>query len=246
MKNVKAITIPEGTVKKIENANGDIIWGSYDAFPYRRLEYIHFNGAEYILVEKPNNNYYYLKFSLDSIINDKFIFGTNGDNNSSGAMRITNRMASTGYYQTRYGRNSSSNTNIAQLSTDTDYQMRFRIYANNNLYSGIVDSAGTTIGSNTFSAVSFTKANMNNFAIMGYNNGGTVGNMTAGKVYWYLIRETDGASTILTQAYPCQRKSDGVCGLYDVINSTFYPMVGTTITDAAAGPIVDEYWNLQA
>ena len=33
-------------VKKITNSNGDIIWGSQAAYPYRRLEYIHFNGAE--------------------------------------------------------------------------------------------------------------------------------------------------------------------------------------------------------
>lgn len=51
MKNVKAITIPEGTVKKIEDHNNVMIWGSYDAFPYRRLEYIHFNGAEYIQMD---------------------------------------------------------------------------------------------------------------------------------------------------------------------------------------------------
>jgi hypothetical protein len=40
MKDVKAMSIPEGTVKKIEDSNGNIIWGSQDAFPYRRLEYI--------------------------------------------------------------------------------------------------------------------------------------------------------------------------------------------------------------
>ena len=245
MKDVKAITIPEGTVKKIEDSNGNIIWGSQSAFPYRRLEYIHFNGSEYILIEKPAANYYFLSFSLDSIVNDKFIFGANGDSTSNGAMRITNRTASTGYIQTRYGRNSSSNTNIAQVSTNTIYQMRLRILANNTLYSAIANSSGTVIGSNNFSAVSFTKANMNNFAIMGYS-AGTVSNMTAGKVYWYLKRETDGASAVLIRAYPCQRKSDGVCGLYDTINSVFYPMAGTTITDAAAGPILDEYWDLTA
>ena len=246
MKDVKAITIPEGTVKKIEDANGNIIWGSYDAFPYRRLEYIHFNGAEYILTEKPANNYYYLQFSLDSIVNDKFIFGTNGDTTSAGTMRITNRTSSGGYMQTRYGRNSSSNTNIAQVSTNTIYQMRLRIFANNTLYSALANSSGTVIGSNNFTAVSFTRANMNKFAIMGYGAGTTATNTSAGKVYWYLKRASDGASTILIQAYPCQRKSDGVCGLYDVLNNTFYPMEGTTITDAAAGPILDEYWDLTA
>lgn len=183
LNDVKEITIPEGSVKQIQDSNGNIIWGSQSAFPYRRLEYIKFSGAEYILTETPNNNYYYLKFSLDSIVNDKFIFGANGDSTTNGVMRISNRTASTGYYQTRYGRNSSANTNIAQVSTNTIYQMRFRIFANNTLYSALVDNSGTVLGSNNFSAVSFTRANMSKFAIMGYNNGGTVGNMAAGKVY---------------------------------------------------------------
>lgn len=46
MKDVKEITIPEGSVKQIQDSNGNIIWGSQSAFPYRRLEYIHFNGTD--------------------------------------------------------------------------------------------------------------------------------------------------------------------------------------------------------
>ena len=48
MKDVKEITIPQGSVKKIEDSNGNVIWGSESAFPYRRLEYIKFSGAEYV------------------------------------------------------------------------------------------------------------------------------------------------------------------------------------------------------
>ena len=57
-------------------------------------------------------------------------------------------------------------------------------------------------------------------------------------------RETDGSSKLLVRAYPCQRKSDGVCGLYDVVNQKFYPMQGINITDAAVGQLADEYWDL--
>lgn len=46
LKDVKEITIPQGAVKKIEDSNGKIIWGSQDAFPYRRLEYLYFNGTD--------------------------------------------------------------------------------------------------------------------------------------------------------------------------------------------------------
>lgn len=48
LNDVKEITIPEGTVRKIEDENGNMIWGSQSAFPYRRLEYIKFSGNEYV------------------------------------------------------------------------------------------------------------------------------------------------------------------------------------------------------
>ena len=40
MIDVTSLTIPEGTVKKIEDSNGNMIWGSASVYPYRRLEYI--------------------------------------------------------------------------------------------------------------------------------------------------------------------------------------------------------------
>lgn len=48
LNDIKEITIPEGNVKMIQNVNGDIIWGSQSAFPYRRLEYLNFTGNQYI------------------------------------------------------------------------------------------------------------------------------------------------------------------------------------------------------
>ena len=232
-------------VDKITDSNGNMIWGRRNKYPYRLLEYIHFNGSEYITTTKPDNRYYYLDFSLDSIVNDKFIFATNGDSTTDGTMRLTNRTSSSGYLQARCGRNSSSNTNIAQVSTDTYYELRFRIFSTNSVYCALANQSGTVLGYQNIITGSFTRYNMNTFAIMGYNNGGTVGNSTAGKVYRYYVRSGDGSSEIVSNCYPCQRKSDNVCGLYDVIQSKFYPMQGTTITSGAAGPVIDEYWNMQ-
>ena len=73
LNNVKELTIPvNGTdkaVKMIEDSNGNIIWGSASAFPYRRLEYIHFNGAEYVQTDfypgtNPKN--YQFEFTIDN------------------------------------------------------------------------------------------------------------------------------------------------------------------------------------
>ncbi len=77
MKDVKEITIPEGSVKQIQDSNGNIIWGSQAAFPYRRLEYLHFNGTDnFIYSGVGNKNGYYFtsnkddKFTLKDMPND--------------------------------------------------------------------------------------------------------------------------------------------------------------------------------
>ena len=65
-------------------------------------------------------------------------------------------------------------------------------------------------------------------------------------VYRYYIRSDNDNSNIVHCMFPAQRKSDGVCGLYNVKNGAFFPMQGTNITDAAAGPVIDEYWDMTA
>ena len=42
---VKTITIPEGSVKKITDSTGVVLWLNEAAFPYRRLQYIESNGS---------------------------------------------------------------------------------------------------------------------------------------------------------------------------------------------------------
>ena len=71
---VKEITIPEGSVKQIADSSGTIIWRSKSAFPYRRLEYIKFSGAEYIntYLAVPGNTSYKrfdIKVNLQNITN---------------------------------------------------------------------------------------------------------------------------------------------------------------------------------
>ena len=77
----KAITIPEGNVKMIQNVSGEIIWGSQDAFPYRRLEYLNFSGDQYINTgHYVSVGFYYLQCMLTtSDTTWRYIFGTNNN-----------------------------------------------------------------------------------------------------------------------------------------------------------------------
>ena len=128
---------------------------------------------------------------------------------------------------------------MGNMDADTQYESILRIYNDFSAYFETYAISGGGGGHRSYNAVTFTPANMYPFAIMGYNNGGTVGNMSAGKVYAYR-KGTADASTVYKLYRPVQRKSDGVCGLCSTDDYTFLPMVGTNITTAAAGPIVAE------
>lgn len=265
MKNVKAISIPvNGTdkvVKKIEDANGNIIWGSYDAFPYRRLEYINFNGAEYI-----QTNFYAgtvnINHQCEFSAATKTPGGTNNaqvligtyDNSLANELRrfypihqnASGIRCSVGAAWSSYSTNFSADDKLKFSLTynkDNNNYPRFYWYLFNQ----------TTGGNNIGTAAPLTQNTVGDLSTRAYLYLGCqvtgptnerLENYWNGKVYNYQRRQNNASGTLLTNYIPCQRKSDGVCGMYDTVENTFYPMQGTTITDAAAGTIVDEYWDL--
>ena len=255
MKDVKAITIPEGTVKKIEDANGNIIWGSQADFPYRRLEYIHFSGSEGCDVSvKPGSSGHQGVMIVTASIETKggtnygVVIGCAGDSTSSGAMRILCQTYGNTVGQ-RVGRNSSTYGYSTTPVSGTIYRFRLRCSSNSSTYINIQNADGTNIsGTDHTTSVSYTVNNMPNLQLMRYNSSGSIINngYTVGNIYKFTKQQTDSASAYLWKCYPVQRKSDGVCGLYNTVNGYFIPMQGTNITDSAAGPVVDEYWDLTA
>ena len=66
LNDVKEITIPEGSVKQIQDSNGNIIWGSESAFPYRRLEYIDMAGKYINLGIRPEIGLYFMNTKIDT------------------------------------------------------------------------------------------------------------------------------------------------------------------------------------
>ena len=239
----KEITIPEGSVKKIEDSDGNIIWGSQSAFPYRRLEYIKFSGAEYINTNTslPSGTAYKrldLRISLqkttgwgsngyDSNTNKRFFMGVNGSNNA------------------RFG-TGSSGTNSSGWTLATDYKYYWTLWFNNGSTNMTVadDATGTELWKSSTLSVTFSAA-PGNLYIGALNYDNSINNYAQEKIYYARIASNSYGNRLFN-GIPCQRKSDGVCGLYDTQNNIFRPMQGTNITDAAAGPVIDEYWDLTA
>lgn len=253
LNNVKEITIPEGSVKMIQDSNGNIIWGSESAFPYRRLEYIHFSGAEGCdITQKPgssgNQGVMILTASIEPAAGSDYgvIMGCAGDTTSLGTMRILIQSTG-GAIGQRVGRNSSTFGYSMTPTSGDIYRFRLRCSSNSSTYINIQEEDGTNVsGTDHTTTVSYTVNNMPSLQIMRYNASGSIisNGYSIGNVYKFTKQQSDGASAYLWKCYPAQRKSDGVCGLYNVSNGYFIEMEGTNITDSAAGPIVDEYWDL--
>lgn len=236
-------------VKKIES-NNQIIWGSQSAFPYRRLEYIHLNGAEWVYLDAgplyPKNRAIWIKADSD-VSGSRRALGSY-DNSVGDAGRryyfLVNRDNGFGFCL--------GNTWIGGKATAHAYD-KVLLY-------GTIDNTGkkTSWGVKSFDDVTnYASGSITTTIVLATgkklcigatgNNNATPGDLGfKGNVYRYLTKTTNGSGPIEADLYPCQRKSDGTCGLYDVKTNTFFAMEGTTIGDSAAGPVLDEYWDLTA
>lgn len=134
------------------------------------------------------------------------------------------------------------------MSLNTKYKSTVT-YTNasaNTLTYNFKNSLGTTLASGTLTETSTSIPTIDNKSALGAtklkdaNGNISYGGYWTGKLYKFekYIASTD---TLQNNQFPCQRKSDGVCGLYDTVAQMFFPMTGTTITAAAAGPVIDEY-----
>lgn len=254
MKNVKAITHNNKSVSKITDTNGNILWGSYDAFPYRKLEYIHFNGTDNFMYTALTTNvgkYRLVTFSLDGeeYPSDKYILGNRNTSLGNNAQRyFLPRLDGNGI---RFVIGGTWTSNGAYAVADyLPANTKRSIYGNvaisnskNVLYFGIRNENGVSLLSSSLVGTTDTLTSQELY-LMACNNNGSAGGFLAGKVYG--LQERDGSSSgQFTHNYiPCQRKSDNRCGLYDTVTNTFKQLQGSATTDAAAGPTVDEYWNL--
>ena len=254
MKDVKAITIPQGTVKKIENSNGDIIWGSPDAFPYRRLQYIQTTGKQAYDTGFAANRTSYMILEMEDMdtvdspngrgnvpTNGRFAAGYRTNNNQHyfrfgiGSGWLDGPIRSSGKHFIGVQGPECNVLNNA-VGTSTKQQ-------------GYYIDGNFTSNSNTFAASGSTFPSLFLLGSRGNTAGTTIQESCLCKMYSAEYGHTSGTSKVVDKKYyPCQRKSDGKLGFYDVINNTF---LSTLAADSESdtlisGPIVDEYWDLTA
>lgn len=259
LNDVKEITVPvNGTdkaVKMIQDSNGNIIWGSQSAFPYRRLEYIKFSGAEYVeenfnLATK--NRKMILEYTCDEFVANTSLLAQWDNTQADNQRRLyivrcnNNSGQAIWYIGSKYGLYTNMSLNTKYIST-----VIYTNDSNNTLTYDFKNAAGTTLASGTLTETTTSIPTIDANGILGATKlksaDGTItwGGAWSGKLYRF-EKYVNSTNTLQNNQIPCQRKSDGVCGMYDVVAQRFFPMAGTTITDGAAGPVVDEYWDLTA
>lgn len=244
-------TLSSIDINKIEDSNGNVLWeNKEEAYPLRLLEYIHLNGAEYLDTGlKPNypkNRAIWIKVDSNATTTNMRVIGAYATSAASNARRyyfLANRDSGFGF---------SIGDQWAGGKATTHLRDKVLLY-------GTIDSTGkkTSWGVKSFDdQTTYESGNLTTGGAVGqsaYIFIGTNSNDSGepdtsvyfrGNIYKYTIKNTNGSGPIENAMFPCQRKSDGVCGLYDVNTGLFHQMIGTTITDGAAGPIVDENWDL--
>lgn len=249
---------------KITDSNGNIL---YNKTMYRQLEYIYFSGTEGIdTLETPQQHFYFLDASVEGVANNHWgcLWGA-GDNSSGSNFRLWYQLdVGTTPNRIAYRCKADNTQMIADAPSyyGTKLEFRCRVYATNNTngryWWAINDVSDEDLTTNPQNENPGTQIegiyinnssyafNFNNYpTTLGigqqrYNQGWGSNSQSVMKVYRYYTRLTDDSSNIDKLMYPVQRKSDGLCGLYDVLNNIFYPMQGTNITTTAAGPTLNE------
>lgn len=76
---VKTITIPEGSVKKITDSTGAVLWVNEADFPYRRLQYIESNGSAALDTQVNCARNSFMRLTIEDMSNGASVQGNGRD-----------------------------------------------------------------------------------------------------------------------------------------------------------------------
>lgn len=246
MRQVKELRINEGPVMKITDSLGNVLWQT--PTEYRQLEYIKFSGNEYIQEDfnlSAKNRRYYLEYTCDEFIQNVSLLAQWDNTQNANKRRLYIARCNNASGQAVWYIGSKYATYDMTLNTKYKSTCVYTNASNNTLTYELKDSSDTVLTSGTLVETTTSLDTIDSAAALGTtklrDNSGVIsyGGYWVGKLYKFQ-KYVDSSNTLQNDQVPCQRKSDGVCGLYDLTSDIFYPMTGTIITDAAAGPTVNE------
>lgn len=263
MSNVKQIMHNNKEVIKIEDSSGHIIWQKVPEQPFRRLEYIAFDGTNYCdsAEHNANNRAYRLDymqtgwnssglcypFGIWSNTTPKNILLTRNERSNTETGFEVCRIAETAF-GTHPSGSYIGNRMVAEMRWGTNTRVNYRLrYQSSSSY--IDNSSGTATWRNG--------TNTGNFFIGAINDGGggtysNANGMLVGKIYEVAIAGSNSFDDYSYFYVPCQRKSDGAIGFKQphlTGDDSFHPLRnksdGSIVTNVTAhmGPVVDNNWD---
>lgn len=243
---VTNITIPEGSVLKITDSNGTILWQK-SSNPYRRLQYIEStdnSAAGKYLIQLP----FGVAFNDDKKLEIDYQLTKATFNQSSGqyyggmlsTSNLDTRIIYTDNYTSKlvcYWNGSGNQKDMTSAAWNTNrhtiYLKRGEGFFDRWIYCYLDNDSGSYIGNTRNTATYLSLFNQN------YN--GSEWSILAKLYEFSIYTEANSVKTYQHRLIPCQRKSDNVVGLYDVVDQVFYANNGSgTFT---AGPVVDDNWD---
>lgn len=203
---VKAITIPEGSVNRILSGS-TVLWKKRTGLPaeYQEVEYIESTGTQYINTGIASTRY--ITAHLDMQFTEY----------SSSSMVIIAWSTGVGRWFGKGGANTYSAGNDAVSNVDALLRKDIDVAFTNSTISFVVD--GVTYSKAT------TSSKSNGYTMFAGRNVNTgVSFYASAKLYKATIQEN---GETIRDLVPCYRKIDKKPGLYDITNGVFYTNDGT-------------------
>ena len=263
MSNVKQIMHNNKEVIKIEDSLGHILWQKESEQPFRRLEYIAFDGTNYCdsAEHNANNRAYRLDFIQEGwnssglcypfgiwtgAAPQNILLTRNERSNTKTGFEIC-RVSNTAMGTYPSGKFLNKRI-VAEMRWGTTTRVFYRL-SYRSPSSGIEHSSSNAPGR--------TGANNGNFFIGAINDGGggshtNANGMLVGKIYEVAIAGSNSFDNYSYFYVPCQRKSDGAIGFKQphlTGDDSFHPLRnksnGSIVTDISShmGPVVDNNWD---
>lgn len=246
--NIKEITIPEGKVAKIMDAQGRVLWQKIGSFPdgYQLIEYIGLNGSQgiqymdYFAEETELSLTFAPTTFAGSYVGGSY---TNFANASLRRSYMNWRQSGSGKWLESYVNNASANLKTPSLTLNKIYTVTDRANASTLEHVFITESNGSVLATRTetFPTISATIGVSLKFGIgcNGYlARDGSTGTFAGagclrGKIYSYQHKRN---GVVVHNFVPCRRQADNVVGMYDTITHTFYGNSG--IGSFTEGPAI--------
>lgn len=209
--SLKAMTIPEGDVKRIE-IDGELVWEAKTSSrdEYQRVEYIYRKASGgWIRTDFVANNTSGLELTYSvPTFSDTATMGSRASGSTNGRCYIFYpRAATVGYV----GWNSAQSWSI---STDANTVYTTRMNWLNSRKAVILKEDGSTLGTKSLSGTLVEQTGP--IDICTYNGG----NGRAMYLYGARLSQDD---EVVREFLPCYRKSDGEVGCYETFTDTFFP-----------------------